>query len=490
MYRVRHWPKGEGTGTDDKDVFRVLLPPSSFLHKISPEELCNIHTAEGITYPAVACPSSDPIIENIIQISKDLQDSYRLRLRDEISISRSNVLIEDANEVSLCEISPDKSEITLDSLDQIGRSHWAWKLEYKLRLTKKIVPGMLWKMNENGEKRIFKILYINSSESLVLYNSRTVRDVKVVDDIAQPRIGDEKTLVIPGFEIGGLDRQLQQLNEILALYSVKNYRLEMPSFYQPCQCGIILYGAPGTGKSLVLQKIREAGWRKVYHIDGSVIGQRASDSETAIKEIFSNALRFQPSVIIVDCLDTIASKSTFAGQLLSRELERLNNNLSIAIGATRSLSDIDQDLRSAGRFETEIEIPIPDSNCRAEILKVLCGLPKDSSQKTLDDIAARTHGFVGGDLRKLLGNAVRTNEIRRSGSRSIDGDSNGACIKPERLLDDMKDDFEQALLKVRPTAMQEIFVEVPKVKWSEIGGQDELKSRLEQAVVWPVKVRT
>lgn len=487
IYKVRPWP----AGIDFKDVFRVFLSPSSLLlHKLSPDDVCNIHTTEGSRYPAVAWPSSGGLEKGVMQTSKDLQKAYGLKLGTKVSINPSDAVVEDARDVVLCEISQGESVNSPSSLDEKGRVHWAWLLEYSLKMKQKIVPHQLLSVNAKGEERTFRILNINASNDLSLYHTQIIGSVNIVDDKGLGKSGEQNTLVIPTSELGGLDHQIQQLNDLVAIYSARNHsRSNMPSFFQPFQGGILLYGARGTGKTTVLQNICEARWRKVYHIDSTVIGQRAAEIEAAIKRVFSEALRLQPSVIIIDSIDTIAGRSSTTGPVLSRELEGLRNTRTIAIGATRNLSDIDQDLRSAGRFETEIELPIPDSNSRAEILKVLCDLPKNTSHATLDNIARRTHGYVGADLKKLLGYAVRTNEIHHRASRLSDGKNGGHDVRPETLLNNMKPDFEMALLKVRPTAMQEIFVEIPKVRWSDIGGQYELKRRLEQAVVWPFKVR-
>jgi SpoVK/Ycf46/Vps4 family AAA+-type ATPase len=106
----------------------------------------------------------------------------------------------------------------------------------------------------------------------------------------------------------------------------------------------------------------------------------------------------------------------------------------------------------------------------------------------LDGIAARTHGFVGADLKKLLGQAVKTRDIRARASRTDDEQIISREVTSEALLHDMREDFENALFKVRPTAMQEVFVETPDIRWIDIGGQQKVKEELEEAIVWPIKV--
>ena len=501
-YRVRPWPPSQA---NSRQVFRILLSPSNLaMHKFSAGDVCNIETPSGSIKPAIVWPVSatEKPKEDIVQTSKALQKLYGLELGCRILISPSAQSIMDASDVVLCSFSGDESEMTLPPLDESERFHWAWLLEYALEMAELLAPGMVLSSIEGrGETRTFKVQQVNLSTDCKLYRAQKRCNVRIVADPILAAADAEKerkqTLVIPNEDVGGLDKQIQELNNIVAMYSdSNNSKSNMPAFFQPRQGGLLLHGARGTGKSMVLKKISEAGWQRVFHIDSSAISQRVGQSEIAITQTFSDALRCQPSVIIIDSLDSIASRQDYqdlgravtVGQLLSRELERLENTRTLAIGAVRNLMDIHQDLRGAGRFELEVEIAIPDSSSRAEILKVLTGLPKNGRHSTLDGIAARTHGFVGADLKKLLGQAVKTRDIRARASRTDDEQIISREVTSEALLHDMREDFENALFKVRPTAMQEVFVETPDIRWIDIGGQQKVKEELEEAIVWPIKV--
>ena len=495
-YKVRPWP----SRTDSRDIFRIFLSRSNLvLHKLKAGDVCNIETPAGLMKPAVIWPAAEKIKEDIVQTSKALQQLYGLELGCKVLLSQNKHQIQDANDVGLCEIFEDESDVSLSPLDERGRFHWSWLLEYAVKQAGVLSPGMMLDNYEcKGEKRAFKIQEINCSADSLLYRAHKGCKVNFVENsmkTAHPGDDPKCELLIPSEGVGGLDRQIKQLNDIIAMYSPSyDNTSNVPAFFQPRQGGILLYGARGTGKSTLLRKVSEAGWQKVFHIDHATIISRAVDSEAVITSIFSDALRYQPSVIIMDTLESIANKQespSFGkgfciGQILSRQLERLENTRTLAVGACRSLTDIYQDLRGVGRFELEVEIPIPDSISRAEILKVLSSIPKNSIQTTLDGIAMRTHGFVGADLRKLLGQAVKIRAIR---DRVAGSDHMGMNnVLPDVLLDDMKADFEGALLRVRPTAMQEVFVETPNVRWSDIGGQHGVKEELEEAVIWPIKV--
>lgn len=496
-YRVR-----PSSRADPKDVFRVFLSPAQLvLHKLRAGEACHIETFQGSIRPAIVWPASEKIKDDVVQTSKALQVLYGLKLDSRIAVRRGDIAIKDADEITLRELSQDESESALPTLDEDERFCWAWRIKHYLRKTEILAPGMIFdRVEANDEKRSFQIRRINSSTDPILYRARQSCTVHLNDgksERANSLESSKSFLLVTSQGIGGLDRQIELLNDEIVAYSGIHRRdTKMPRFFQSTQGGILLHGAQGTGKSLVLRRICAAGWRSVFHIENAIGSHRLGVTETAIHQIFTDALGCQPSVIIINNLESIAGKqsstdlarSVDVGHILSRELDRIDGTQTLAVGATRSLTEIDQDLRRAGRLEFEIEIPIPDSKSRAEILKVLCDLPKDNAHSTLDKVAARTHGFVGADLRKLLRQAVKKTIAQNRASESRIGDSDCHPTEPIALLDSMEDAFNSALRNIRPTAMQEIFLETPETKWSDIGGQHEVKKRLEQAVVWPLKV--
>ena len=484
-YKVR-----PSSRADLKDVFRIFLSPAQLLlHNLHAGDICHIVTLhQSSTRPAIVWPATERIKDDVVQTSKALQILYGLKLDSRISIRRGDEVITDADDITLREIAQNESGPVLPDLDEDERSHWAWRLKHYMFKAEILAPGMTFdRVEANDEKRSFRIQSINSFVDSRLYHARPSCTVCLREgdsERANSFEGGKSFLVVPSEEIGGLDKQIGLLNDELIAYSgYREKNTKLPLFYQLLSCGILLHGAPGTGKTMVLRKICEAGWRRVFHIYPPL------GNEIAIHHIFSTALECQPSVIIIDNLDRwdLAQSVNF-GHILSQQLDRLRGTQTLAVGATRNPTEIDQDLRKLGRLDVEIELPIPDSKSRAEILRALCNLPKDKAQSTLEKVAARTHGFVGADLYKVLRQAVKIANAQDRASKSRIEDFKCRPTEPQALLESMEDAFNSALEKIRPTTMKDMFYEIPDTKWSDIGGQHEVKKHIQQALVWPFKV--
>ncbi|MCJ1254566.1 AAA+-type ATPase [Lignoscripta atroalba] len=510
-YTVR--PFSKPARTDLKDVFRIYVSPATLvLHKFHSGDACVLQNSEGRIGPAIAWAAQEKIQDSIVQTSKTLQGLCGLKLGDKVTIQRSPVSIADVQSVILSEKSQDGLEMSLAGLDNAQDAHWEWFLEYPLGKAETLCVGMDFEAIEvKGQKRSFKVQQINSSRnSDVLYRFVSSSKVQIQADPLSDEVESTnayQSLMVTRDGVGGLTRQLDQLNQRLAAYANGIQQLKLPSYYRPRRGGVLLYGPSGTGKSLILRQLAEAGWHKVYHIDARMAINHGSSGDMAISSIFADARRHQPSVIIIDRLDLLAGKidthettrSVNITSSLCTAFDALEGARTLIIAATTSLGNIDESLRRPGYFDFQIEIPIPDSRTRAEILKILSALPKYADARELDNLGDRTHGFVGADLDKLVQLAVdkakarvlaltsskaegpaETNGITKS-SESFRGDT-------ETLVEVTETDLNNALLEVRPTAMQEVFLETPKVQWSDIGGQHEIKKSLKQAVEWPLKV--
>ncbi|MCJ1394441.1 AAA+-type ATPase [Xylographa bjoerkii] len=520
LYTIR--PFSKPARTDSKDVFRVYLSPTTLLlHKLRSGDHCLLRVSEetehpnGTYIPVIAWTALEKIQDTVVQTSKALQELHRLKLGDKVSIKSAQEPVLDVQSITLLEIPQITLNSPLTSLDKVEQGHWAWYLELPLNKAEVLCPGMILDEVElKGQKRSFKVEQINHNVSPdALYRFVSASAILLQDSSssrANSTAGLHRSLSITQDGIGGLTRQLNQLNHRLAAYNDSLQRLKLPSYYRSRRGGVLLYGPPGTGKSLILKKVSEAGWNKVFHLDSQAIGRYGGNVDTAVSRIFADARRRQPSVIVVDRLETLAGKSrdpTSAQAMnittsLCEEFERLGDSRILVIGATKALSDIDEALRRPGCFEFQLELPIPDSKTRTEILKILTSLHPNSTVPMLQNVGDRTHGFVGADLDKLIqlavdkatARVVTSNEnatahaIRTDHSSwPLQDDQRTLCENPELVVEVTEADLNNALLEVRPTAMQEVFLETPKVRWTDIGGQHEIKKSLKQAVEWPFR---
>lgn len=293
-------------------------------------------------------------------------------------------------------------------------------------------------------------------------------------------------------DIGGLKDVIQKIREMVEL-PLKKPELFARLGIEPPR-GVLLYGPPGTGKTLLAKAVAHETDAHFIAISGPEIMSRYyGESEQRLREIFEEAQKNAPAIIFIDELDSIAPRrSEVTGEVERRVVAQLLTLMDglkerrnvIVIGATNRIEAIDPALRRPGRFDREIEVRVPDREGRKEILMIHTrGMPL-APDVNLDELAAVTHGFVGSDLAALAREAAM-NALRRVLPK-INLDSKEI---PKEVLDELvvrKEDFEAALKEVRPSAMREIMIEIPTVTWDDIGGLEEVKQLLREAVELPL----
>ncbi len=325
-------------------------------------------------------------------------------------------------------------------------------------------------------------------DGTVIVSSSTAVNVEKVQ-------GAKRAAKISYEDIGGLGSQIQRIREMIEL------PLRFPQVFdrlgvQPPK-GVLLYGPPGTGKTVIARAV--ANETDVYftHISGpEIIGKFYGESEERLRNVFEEAQSHAPSIIFIDEIDAIAPKREEMGgekQVERRVVAQLlalldgleSRGQIVVIGATNIPNTLDPALRRPGRFDREIAIPIPDRKGRYEILQIHSrGMPL-AADVDLHRLAEITHGFVGADLEAL------TKEAAMASLREIlpHIDMEMAEIPYDRLLsmDVRMEHFMEALKEIEPSAIREVFVEVPDVTWADVGGLEDIKDELRDAVQWPLQ---
>ncbi|MGA2626543.1 MAG: CDC48 family AAA ATPase [Candidatus Bathyarchaeia archaeon] len=294
-------------------------------------------------------------------------------------------------------------------------------------------------------------------------------------------------------DIGGLHDEIQKVREIIEL------PLRHPELFVrlgvEAPKGVLLHGPPGTGKTLLAKAVANESNANFYTIGGpEIISKFYGESEERLREIFKQAQENAPSIILIDEIDSIAPKrEEVTGDVEKRVVAQLLSLMDgmqargkvVVIGITNRVNALDPALRRPGRFDREIEIGVPGRAGRLEVLQIHTrGMPLEKNVN-LESLADRTHGFVGADLEALCKEAAMRALRRILPEVDLESESIPAKILT-KLVVEMKD-FEEALKDIQPSALREVLVEVPDAKWSDIGGLEEVKSELQQAVEWPLK---
>ncbi len=293
-------------------------------------------------------------------------------------------------------------------------------------------------------------------------------------------------------EIGGLNHEIQRIREMVEL-PLKHPELFARLGINPPK-GVLLFGPPGCGKTLLAQAVANESEAHFISINGpEIMSKFYGESEKRLRQIFDEAEKNAPSIIFIDELDAIAPKrEEVIGEVERRVVAQLlavmdglqQRGQVIVIGASNRPNAIDPALRRPGRFDREVEIRVPDKEGRHQIIHIHSrGMPLESVKP--ESLADITHGFVGADLAALCREAAM-NALRRYLPRiNLEEDE----IPPEVLADlrVTNDDFMDALREIQPTAMREVTIEVPNVRWSDVGGLEVIKHKLQQAVQWPLQ---
>ncbi|MEM0438935.1 MAG: CDC48 family AAA ATPase [Sulfolobales archaeon] len=442
---------------------------------INPGEVVEIEGRKKTA--AIAWPSYGEDEPDIIRMDAVVRKNAGISIGDRVIIRRAS-----PKNAQTVKIGPAQSNVTFTSIEPSFVNYVKKRLEET-----PVVEGDIVYVPLLGQPMPFVVIQTRPP-GVVIITKDTVLQIldRPVSNIKVARVTYD--------DIGGLGNIIGKVRELVEL-PLKHPEIFRRLGIEPPK-GILLYGPPGVGKTLLAKAIANEANAHFIAINGpEIMSKFYGESEQRLREIFDEARKNAPAIIFIDEIDAIAPKrEEVVGEVEKRvvaQLLTLMDGLAergrvIVIGATNRPDAVDPALRRPGRFDREIEIPPPDKKARREILAVHTrSVPLDESVN-LDRIAEMTHGYTGADLAALVKEAAMNALRRFLSNKNIDLSK----PIPSDLLKSLKvsmEDFVQAMNMIHPSLMREVFVEVPEVRWSDIGGLDDVKQQLREAVEWPLK---
>jgi transitional endoplasmic reticulum ATPase len=412
--------------------------------------------------------------EEVILMDREIRSNTGANIDDIVWIKK--VSVRDANKVLLA---PIDTRIDVDqSLEGVIHSRL---------INRPVLKGNSLILNLFGSYLSFKV------RKTVPLGPVVVREYTRVMVSREPVSEKLEEIDIRYDDIGGLDREIEKIREMVEL------PLRYPELFRRLGIeppkGVLLHGPPGCGKTLLARAVANESEANFFAINGPEITSKYyGESEAKLREIFKKAEENAPSIIFIDELDAIAPKrEEVTGEAEKRVVAQLLTLMDglkgrgqvIVIGATNRVDAVDPALRRPGRFDREIEIRIPDEKGRLEILHIHTrGMPL-AEEVDLKKLASITHGYTGADIEALCKEAAMKALKRYLPLINLD-----EAEIPREILDEMKvnmEDFMNAYREIVPTAMREVEISIPNVKWDDIGGLNEVKRQLREVVEWPLK---
>ena len=447
---------------------------------IQPGDVVELEGKNGLKTSAIAWPAySEDENKNIILVDRITRQNAGVQLDDIITIRKSNPI--------------PAITVTLESTGNqiLGNAQEFFRQKLKgraLSIGDKIRFGS---MDTVFEYKVVELL--PEEKSVVITDSTELKTTHGKSKTSDETIESEIIPKVAYEDIGGLDETIKHLREIVELpmrYPELFHRLGM----KPPK-GVLLYGPPGTGKTLLAKAVASESASHFIHVSGpEIMSKFYGESEQKIREIFDEATKNEPSIIFIDEIDSITPKrdDQSSGEVERRivsQMLSLMDGLSgrgeiIVIGATNRQNSIDPALRRPGRFDREIEIPVPTAEARKIILEIQTRYMPLDDNVCLETIVQRTKGFVGADLASLVKEAGMS-AIRRIFPKITWGES--IPIDLINQISVTEEDFEIALRGAKPSALREVTIEIPQIKWEDIGGLADIKQKLKEFIEWPTR---
>jgi AAA family ATPase len=481
-------------------ILRVHLPPESLPDlKVKLDDLVDIKTDDGTTRSAIAWRASDGLGKGNqkvkpVKMSDGAREAFNLREGTLITISKASNALSRAGKVVLRDVTPREY---LEGVSDIEDGAWKVRCHCAMVNARAIATGLEFDVFRS--KAIKKRFRIESIQSPVaecnLYRCDDTTQIAMSELAPSEPLAAgtiESGSLLTSERIGGLQREINKLNARLRQTLGE---LCVPGGY--INGGILLHGFGGTGKSHILRELRRAPFRKVIDLKrptGSTSGTRHGES---IRESFKAAKGSQPSLILIDDIDKLApvTQDNHA-DVLVEEMDLLRDSRVLVVAACRSPSDISSTLLKAGRLGTAIELRVPDSTARRDILGLLLRHVPEGHDLARQ-LALRSHGYTGDDLTELVHKArfailEEQHTLRSSSANASKRTTNGDGHDSEHQFENSQrlkltmECFETALAETRPAALREIVLEPPKVKWEDIGGSEQMKKRFDKIIGWPL----